>query len=93
MSEMSEASTIRPFLAGGGEMGARTRAFDWRLRTDPRLAGIRLIALTGYGLETDRQRSKNAGFEAHMVKPVDLERLNSVLLQDSAVASGGREPA
>jgi signal transduction histidine kinase/ActR/RegA family two-component response regulator len=62
-----------------------------RLRSDPRLAGIRLIALTGYGMETDRQRSKNAGFEAHMVKPVDLELLNSVLLQESAVASGGRE--
>jgi CheY-like chemotaxis protein len=30
-----------------------------------------LVALTGWGQETDRQRSKEAGFDVHMVKPVD----------------------
>jgi CheY-like chemotaxis protein len=39
----------------------------------------RLIALTGYGQESDKQRSKEAGFEAHLVKPVELDRLCELL--------------
>jgi PAS domain S-box-containing protein len=35
----------------------------------------RLVALTGYGQEVDRQRSVDAGFEEHLVKPIDLQRL------------------
>ena len=56
-----------------------------RLRGDPRLAGIRLIALTGYGMEEDRRRSHEAGFEAPMVKPMDLDRLNAIILQAGPV--------
>jgi PAS domain S-box-containing protein len=37
------------------------------------------VALTGYGQEEDRARSAEAGFAAHLVKPVDLERLAKVL--------------
>lgn len=37
----------------------------------------RLIALTGYGQERDKQESSNAGFEQHIVKPVDLQRLGA----------------
>jgi signal transduction histidine kinase/DNA-binding response OmpR family regulator len=36
---------------------------------------IHLVALTGYGQETDRRRSREAGFDGHLVKPVDLEVL------------------
>ena len=36
----------------------------------PALAGIRLIALTGYGQEADRRRGREAGFDEHLVKPV-----------------------
>ena len=32
-----------------------------------------LVALTGWGQEEDRRRSEEAGFDAHMVKPVDLD--------------------
>jgi two-component system CheB/CheR fusion protein len=39
----------------------------------------RLVALTGYGQEEDRQRSRDAGFDHHLVKPVDLEELRRVL--------------
>nr|HET7859506.1 ATP-binding protein [Caldimonas sp.] len=39
----------------------------------------RLIAVTGYGLAEDRARTKAAGFEAHFVKPVELERLVEAL--------------
>ena len=43
-----------------------------RLRAMPSLAGIRLIALTGYGQESDRRRGREAGFDEHLVKPVDI---------------------
>jgi CheY-like chemotaxis protein len=43
-----------------------------RLRAEPRVAGVRLIALTGYGQPGDRQRSTDAGFAAHLVKPVSI---------------------
>jgi CheY-like chemotaxis protein len=38
-----------------------------------------LIAVTGYGQETDRARSQAAGFAAHFVKPVDLDELKRSL--------------
>jgi len=38
-----------------------------------------LVAISGYGQETDRERSRAAGFNAHLVKPVDLTVLNTLL--------------
>jgi signal transduction histidine kinase len=43
----------------------------------------RLIALTGYGQPDDRRRALDAGFDAHLVKPVDLEHLSQVLREHS----------
>jgi CheY-like chemotaxis protein len=40
---------------------------------------LRVIALSGYGQVEDRQRSAAAGFDAHLVKPVDLDALQRVL--------------
>ena len=40
---------------------------------------IVLVALTGWGQEEDRRRSREAGFDHHLVKPVDLEELDSLL--------------
>jgi CheY-like chemotaxis protein len=40
---------------------------------------LRVIALSGYGQLEDRQRSAAAGFDAHLVKPVDLDALKRVL--------------
>ena len=39
------------------------------------LARVRLVAVTGYGQEHDRRRSADAGFDAHLVKPVDLDEV------------------
>ena len=50
-----------------------------RMRADPATCGVRLIALTGYGQESDRERAIDAGFDAHLVKPVDMGRLLEVL--------------
>lgn len=40
---------------------------------------LKLVAVTGYGRKQDRQRAYEAGFDAHLVKPVDPERLNGVI--------------
>jgi CheY-like chemotaxis protein len=50
-----------------------------RLRASLAQATPRLIALTGWGSEDDRRRARAAGFDAHLVKPVDPEELNSRL--------------
>ena len=50
-----------------------------RLRGEPRLAGVRLVALTGFGQGEDRRQSAAAGFDHHMVKPVDMKALREVL--------------
>ena len=49
------------------------------MRETPGLEGIRLVAVTGYGQESDRQRSAAAGFHHHLVKPVDLDEVQGVL--------------
>jgi PAS domain S-box-containing protein len=49
-----------------------------RLRNLPSLAGMRLVAVTGYGERAAVRRSANAGFEAHLVKPVEVELLDEV---------------
>lgn len=46
-----------------------------RLRSDTTFAGTRLIALTGYGQASDRERARQSGFHDHLVKPLDLSRL------------------
>ena len=50
-----------------------------RLRALPALAGAVMIALSGYGQPQDVAKSKRAGFAAHLVKPVDIPHLLSVL--------------
>jgi signal transduction histidine kinase/ActR/RegA family two-component response regulator len=50
-----------------------------RMRGDPRVAHVPLIALTGYGREPDRARALASDFQEHLVKPVRPERLLEVL--------------
>jgi PAS domain S-box-containing protein len=50
-----------------------------RIRAQADLAGLRLIALTGRGQPEDRRRSAAAGFDAHLVKPVDPAMLEALL--------------
>ena len=42
--------------------------------------GARIIAISGYGQEADRRRSIEAGFNAHLVKPVNLDVLTSTIM-------------
>ena len=50
-----------------------------RFADHPELRDTQLIAVTGYGQEADRSRSAEAGFRAHLVKPVDPEKLRALL--------------
>jgi CheY-like chemotaxis protein len=43
------------------------------------------IALTGYGMENDIRKSQEAGFKHHLVKPIDLNKLD-LLLQEGVAA-------
>ena len=49
--------------------------------------GMVLVALTGWGQEEDRRRSREAGFDHHLVKPVDLAVLTRLLEQAAARVS------
>lgn len=50
-----------------------------RFRQLPELRATRLFAVTGYGQLSDRLRSAEAGFDRHLVKPVDLEELRRLI--------------
>jgi signal transduction histidine kinase/CheY-like chemotaxis protein len=50
-----------------------------RLRMQPVLENAVLVAVTGYGQETDRQRSQEAGFAHHLVKPVHFKKVREIL--------------
>lgn len=59
------------------------------LRAESRLSGMRLIALTGYGQEEDRRHSRAAGFDAHLVKPVEPEQLRRLLAPPETAGTAG----
>jgi CheY-like chemotaxis protein len=49
------------------------------LRKLPGLAGVALVALSGYGREEDRKQTRQAGFVQHLVKPVDPDEIKALL--------------
>ena len=56
-----------------------------RLRKGDNTRHIKLIALTGYGLAEDQRRVLEAGFDMHLVKPVDINRLLEAITQCAAL--------
>jgi CheY-like chemotaxis protein len=52
-----------------------------RLRGGHFANGPLVVALTGYGQDEDRRRTREAGFDRHLVKPVDPEELREVLAE------------
>lgn len=55
-----------------------------RIRALPIGKGMRLVALTGYGQDEDRRRALAAGFDDHLVKPADIDRLQALLAQSTS---------
>jgi CheY-like chemotaxis protein len=48
-------------------------------RADPELRGVFLVALTGYAQASDRDRARKMGFDEHVAKPPDMERIQELL--------------
>jgi signal transduction histidine kinase len=69
-------------LLDGYEVAKRIRAQPWGQR-------ITLVALTGWGQDSDRRRSHEAGFDSHLVKPLDLETLTDLLARLPSSSSSG----
>jgi CheY-like chemotaxis protein len=63
-------------LAMPGMDGYETRR---RMRAEPALNGAYYVAMTGFGNEDDKRRTRAAGFDAHMTKPVELDSLMGLL--------------
>ncbi len=82
---LERARTFRPdiVLLDIGLPGMNGYELAQRFRSMPELDGVRLIALTGYGKSEDQQRTKAAGFDDHLVKPVDAVTLKSALMRAS----------
>ena len=68
----------------GYELARRAARAAAALATSP------LIAVTGYGQDADRARSRRAGFEQHLVKPIDLQQL-AVALEAALLESGATD--
>ena len=62
-----------------------------RLKADPATVGCHLVAITGYDQEEDRRRATEAGFEHHLVKPVDPDRLFELLAGYARRSEGGAD--
>jgi CheY-like chemotaxis protein len=54
------------------------------LRADPQFHGLFIAALTGWGAEGDRRRTADAGFDAHLTKPVELGALEATLARSKS---------
>jgi len=84
------AETVRPDLLlldiglpdiSGLEVAREVRRHAWARHA-------RIIAVTGWGQEADKARTREAGFDAHLVKPVDPEELLAYLRQSRAAGGG-----
>ncbi len=83
---VTAARAIRPHvvLCDIGLPGMDGFAVAARLRKSAETSGARLIAVTGYGEEEDRRRAREAGFDAHLVKPVEPQLLLEHLTAQTA---------
>jgi CheY-like chemotaxis protein/two-component sensor histidine kinase len=75
------AATYRPdlVLLDIGLPGMDGFSVARHMRSQPELAGVVLVALTGYGSEEDRRQAQAAGFNYHMVKPIHFGALQELL--------------
>jgi PAS domain S-box-containing protein len=80
-SGVERARAVRPdvVLCDIGLPGMDGYEVAAALRRDPLTEDVRLIAVSGYGREEDQRRSREAGFDQHLVKPVDVAELQRLL--------------
>jgi PAS domain S-box-containing protein len=80
-SALAQAQEFRPEVVflDIGMPGMDGYEVGQRLRRRPELQGVVLVAVTGWGQEEDRRRSQEAGFQHHLVKPVEPHALDELL--------------
>ena len=61
-----------------------------RFRALPEWRGLEIVAITGYGQDIDRRRTRESGFDKHMVKPVRLDALEAWLRRSQKRRHGGK---
>ncbi len=83
---LSAALEFRPHVAllDIGLPGMDGYELAKRIRQEPTLAHVVLVAMTGYGRESDRQQSREAGFNHHLVKPANFTQILPILATVSA---------
>jgi CheY-like chemotaxis protein len=86
LKAVEAAATFQPdvILLDIGLPGLNGYEAARRIREQQRDKDLILVALTGWGQEEDRRRSEEAGFHAHIVKPVDFAALTRLLADPSA---------
>ena len=86
LAAVREAATFAPDIAvlDIGLPGISGHEAARRIRQLPAGRAMLLVALSGWGQDADRQRSVEAGFDHHLVKPVDIEALQGMLPRRAA---------
>jgi CheY-like chemotaxis protein len=79
LSALEEAQDFRPELIFLDLDLPKMDGYEVARRLRPAMKDVTLVAMTGYGQEEDRQRTQGAGFNLHLVKPVDFDRLEELL--------------
>ncbi len=81
---ISKAKEFKPdvILCDIGLPGMNGYEVARNIRRDYKMKDIILIALSGYAQPEDLERSKEAGFNCHLAKPVDLDKLEQILAED-----------
>ena len=85
---LEAATRVRPdlVLLDIGMPGMDGYEVARRIRSQPWGREATLVALTGWGQENDRRRSREAGFDSHCIKPLDIQRL----LEPAGLTAGGQ---
>jgi two-component system CheB/CheR fusion protein len=88
-SALEQAQAMRPdvIFLDIGLPGLDGYEVARRLRRIPALAGTLIVAMTGYGQADDLKRSLDAGFDRHLVKPVDPDAIEHLLDQTGKPAN------
>jgi CheY-like chemotaxis protein len=94
LEALQVASSFRPeiILLDIGLPGLSGYDVAQRLRAQPEFDGTLIVALTGYGQEEDRRRSREAGFDEHLVKPPALATLKQLFVHPK-LADRSERPA
>jgi two-component system CheB/CheR fusion protein len=90
--EVARANVPEVMLIDIGLPGMDGYELARRLRQQPGLERVVLVALTGYGRDEDRERALKAGFDYHLVKPVDPNALRGLVARLGKDAREGVKP-